>query len=711
MTTQIRAIRATVFLAFLISSFVPGAIQAQDDPGASSDVEMPDLQIEDTADETVAEDVDYFARDSFSVRTVVCPFKGAVEYKPGEISCGRLEVPENREKARSRMIEIAFTKIHAKKPDDWNAEEDGEWTKREDPIIYLTGGPGVKAQGYVDRLKEHGVRETRDLYILEQRGIGWSGDYCPDYSLFDPSVANTPVWEEYQRASLKAMESCFAKAKAARVDLSGYSSIENARDVRALRQALGHDQWNVWGISYGSILGQAYLKEDPEGIRAAVIDAIVPLQQDITFHHIARYYNRVLTMLEDACNADAACAKNFPNLVENYKNAIRAVAANPIELDAIDEELFPSGKAYIYHDLIGAAPFSLFYEQKNYPSLPAFIAALTQMVEEKNYDALRMITAGGSPTVDISQGMYDAIACNDAWHPGIKKAFEEDGLDHPVLSMIFGDPALADEQAQICRRYGAAPRPAEDYLAVETGIRTLIVEGAMDPITPPPLAQAILPGFSNGTYVEFAFAGHGPTRSVECAGEFLTKFYDDPNGELDMSCPESMEAPDFTGPLFETGALPKIGALAAEDPKNVMVPALWIGLPAIVFLFGAVIFTLAPVARVINRSGADSTGGARLMAWLTSLAGTASIGGLGAAIGLTAQENPLLLLAGLPGWSMWFAVAGLVAGPLGAFLLWTTLRARMRTSMPVGVLLGLLLTGVAGIALSAWLVTWGFLPL
>lgn len=707
MTTQFRAMRATVFLAFLVSALLPAALSAQEVAA-----ELTAALAENSAEPEPAEEtLDLFARDSFTARTVVCPFKGEVEYKPGEISCGRLEVPENREKSRSRMIEIAFTKIHAKQPDDWNAEENGEWVKRDDPIIYLTGGPGVKAQGYVARLKDHGVRETRDLYILEQRGIGWSSDYCPDYSLFDPSAANTPVWGEYQRASLKAMESCFAKAKAARVDLSGYSSIENARDVKALRQALGYDQWNVWGISYGSILGQAYLKEDPEGVRAAVIDAIVPLQQDITFHNIARYYDRVLTMLEDACNDDAACAKDFPNLVANYKDAIKAVAASPIEIDAIDEELFPSGKAYIYHDLIGAAPFSLFYEQKNYPSLPAFIAALTRMVEEKDYDALRMITAGGSAAVDISQGMYDAIACNDGWHAGIRKAFEEDGLDHPVLSMIFGDPALADEQAQICKRYGATARPAEDYAAVETDIRTLIVEGAMDPITPPPLAEKILPGFSNGTYVEFAFAGHGPTRSVECAGEFLTKFYDDPNGELDTSCPESMEAPDFAGPLFETSAFANLGAIAAEDRKKVLVPALWLGLPAIAFVFGVIIFTLAPLARIINRAGAASTGGARLLAWATALAGAASIGGIGAAAAMTAQENALLLLVGLPGWAVWFAIAGLLAGPMGAMLLWLTLRARMRTALPVGVLFGLLLTGAAGIALAAWLAVWGFMPL
>ena len=164
--------------------------------------------------ETAEPAPDLFSRDKFHLRDIVCPFKGQVDYEPGDISCSLFEVPENREKARSRMIELHVVKLHARKPDNWDTEEKGEWKKREDPIIYFTGGPGAKAQGYVERFKDHGARDVRDLYILEQRGIGWSADFCQDYSLFDPSVSNTPDWGAYQEAALKAMEACFAKAKA-----------------------------------------------------------------------------------------------------------------------------------------------------------------------------------------------------------------------------------------------------------------------------------------------------------------------------------------------------------------------------------------------------------------------------------------------------------------------------------------------------------------
>ena len=277
--------------------------------------------------------------------------------------------------------------------------------------------------------------------------------------------------------------------------------------------------------------------------------------------------------------------------------------------------------------------------------------------------------------------------------------------------MIFGDPSLADEQAKICKRYGANARPAEEYLPVETNIRTLLVEGAMDPITPPPLAKLILPGFSNGTYVEFAYAGHGPTRSVKCAGEFLNKFYDNPEGELDLSCPESMERPEFSGPLFATNGLTNLAVMFTEDKKSVAFPVIWIGLAAVIFVFGAIVYTISPVARLINRSGAMPTGGARLIAWITALAGAGSIGGIAAGAAMAAQENALLLLTGLPGWTKLAALAGLAAGPLGLLLLWLTVKARIATPLPIGVSLGLLLTGAAGVALAAWIAVWGFLPL
>ena len=121
---------------------------------------------------------DLFARDSYRIDTVVCPFKGEIEYEPGDIECGLLEVPENREDPDSRFIELHFVKLNSrwgKDEEEDDEEEDSGLApgKRDDPVIYLTGGPGARVNYYVGRFKDHTLLDHRDLYILEQRGIGF----------------------------------------------------------------------------------------------------------------------------------------------------------------------------------------------------------------------------------------------------------------------------------------------------------------------------------------------------------------------------------------------------------------------------------------------------------------------------------------------------------------------------------------------------------
>lgn len=684
-------------------------------PGADIDAGGQGIENLASPQVEVQPDTDYFKRDTYKITPVLCPFKGELDYDPENLSCRLLEVPENREKSRGRKIELSVIKLHARKPEKWDAEQKGEWRKREDPIIYLTGGPGAKAINYVSRFQNHGVRDTRDLYILEQRGIGFSDDFCPLYAGRNPAWNNVDTRKKAHEASLAAMEDCFAKAKANGVDLSGYSTIENARDVKALRKALNIKKWNVWGISYGSILGQAYLKEDPIGIRTAVIDAIVPLYPGTTLHNTTKYYVRDLDLLAEACAENKTCQEHFSDMRDRLKKGVEAVAATPIETDAIDLEANPSGKSWIFEDLVGGAPFALFYEQKNYAIMPAFIDALMNAVEKRDGKSFQILSAGGNPMNGSSQGMFNAISCRDGWIDKSAAASLEDIEAFPTMSKVLvgtltSPPELVEEHLRICKRYGAEPRDASDYLPVQTDIRTLLVEGAMDPITPPPLAKEILPGFSNGTYVEFAFAGHGPTRSVECAGDFLTKFFDYPDGELDLSCPESMAPPKFVGPLLETSAFTKLGTLGADEPKKLFKPIAWIGTSALILIIGTLIYNIAPVARLINGNRVLPTGGARQLAWITSIIGTSAVIGLAFASFATYDASEFLLLVGLLGWAKWFSFAGLFAGLLSIALLATTVRARLRETLPIGVMIGFVLTAVAGISLAMFIIYWGLAP-
>jgi pimeloyl-ACP methyl ester carboxylesterase len=674
---------------------------------------------QNVADDANSVAPDLYARDSYRIDTLVCPFKERIEYEPGEIECGLLQVPENREDPNSRFIELHFVKLSSTWDDEKEEEEDEdeedsglEPGKRDDPVIYLTGGPGAAAEYYVGRFEDHGIRKHRDLYILEQRGIVNSGDFCETYFTRNPEIGNVDTLEKSAAASLIAAEDCARNATAAGVDITAYNTVENARDVKALRIALGFDQWNVWGISYGTLLGQAYIKEDPEGILAIALDAIVPLDAratDISWR-VINWYDRDLKKLDELCQADDGCAGSFPDLGERVRDAARATMDNPIVVDVKDTESYPTGKAYFMSDIAAFLPFVLFYEQSNYAALPAIIHAWADAVESRDEALFKAIAIAPGDFFGGSQGMYDAIMCNDGYREAAIGSITADRAEFPVLTNAFAIEGDAEAWAQSCIDIGAPPRPREDFAPVQTDIPTLLIEGDMDPITPPPLAHVIEPGFANGTYVEFPYAGHGPSRSVECAGDLLNKFYDDPAAEPDLSCVDEMEVPEFLGSLYRTNFGARFAVLALENKEDLPKVASWGGASVLVVLIGFLVLTFAPLVRRVEKRQPAPAEGARLATWAAAASGTAALAIFGAAAGVSYELSEMLLAFGMVGWAALGAWAGVLAGLTGVLALVLTVKARRSVALPLGTVAGFVLTGLSAVSLSVFLIVWGLGP-
>jgi len=662
---------------------------------------------------------DLFARDTYRIDKLVCPFKGKIDYEPGDIECGLLQVPENRENPNSRFIELHFVKLNSRwgKDDDEKDEEEDSGLppgKRDDPIIYLTGGPGAPVTYYVGRFKDHTILDHRDMYILEQRGIAYSGDFCRFYGSRKPESDDVETFAESLEASHINMIDCATNARAAGVDLVAYNTIENARDVKALRRALGFEKWNVWGISYGSILGQAYIKEDPEGILAVALDAIMPLEirESELYWRVIHWYERDLQKIQAICQSQPGCAKRYPDVPGRLREAVQSVVDKPIVVDVKDVENFPSGKARIFQDVVAFLPFVFLYEQDHYPALPGLIYAWADAVETRDETFFKALASPGGDAGfgDSSQGMSDAIFCTDGDAEAQARASKKDLVEYPIIGSALGTIESIDRGMTLCRELGMPQRPARQYAAVKTDIPALIIEGDMDPITPPPNAKAILPGFSNGTYVEFPYAGHGPSRSVKCAGHMLNKFYDNPTAEPDLSCTEEMEEPQMWAPMFTTSIAPKLLALMGEDKKKLAIPGAWLGLSTLIVFIAFVNLTFAPVGRRIDHSRAVDTGGARLYGWLAAALSVLSLGILGAAFAATAEAGELLLIFGLVPWAKIGAWAGVLAGVMGLVTIITILRAKLESPLPFGTWMGLLITGVGALGFGLFLWFWGIRP-
>jgi len=87
-----------------------------------------------------------------------------------------------------------------------------------------------------------------------------------------------------------------------------------------------------------------------------------------------------------------------------------------------------------------------------------------------------------------------------------------------------------------------------------------------------------------------------------------------------------------------------------------------------------------------------------------------SVAVFGFAINATYDLLEAVLLFGLVSWAKHAAVAGLLAGVAGVATVILAVRGHRRTTQPFGTLLGLLVTGLAAISLSVFLIAWDLGP-
>ncbi|MEL0036709.1 MAG: alpha/beta hydrolase, partial [Gammaproteobacteria bacterium] len=681
----------------------------------TAETESIEVEPGEQNDEMMATDAPYFNDYVSGITTVICPFKEEIDYEVGRVKCGFIMVPENREKPGSRMIRVLFAHIVAsgRLPSDDDEDSSEEPIEvREDPIAYLTGGPGVGIEPYVTRFLEHDLTKTRDMYILNQRGISNSGQFCPFFSLTNRESVTAVSLYENEAEEAERTKACFASATARGIDLTGYNTVENARDVRALRLALGFDSWNVWGISYGSHLGQMLTQVDEEGIRALVLDAIVPndLGDLMRIHRwVARNHDLVFA------ECDRQEASICEGLRERFIAAYNSMVDNPMTVPALDEEIYPAGVATPSALIIGFATFAMQYEQDEHPAIPSVMRAMSQYAEDRDEEIFQAFTVAGGPFSGLSAGMAGAVRCNDGYVHSQAEVAEEDLQEDFGFKQGLFTIEGAQLQAQACEDSGLAPRDRADYQPVKTSIPTLIINGDWDPITPPALAEHIAPGFENGRLIIVPYAGHGPTRSMpECAGQVMNDFYDDPTQDitqLDATCfEEGVDAPEFLD-YTHTDATLRLLTRFSDDPKRLVMPGLSLGFVVIVLATGLIAIILGAFSRRLSSHPEPSRNigpnTPRLLGFITAALSIIGLSFIGAGFAATIEVSELSVIAGIAPPAGTGALLIFLSALMGLATIYSVFNANKSSTIRRRTIIGLPLIGICAVLLMIILASWG----
>jgi pimeloyl-ACP methyl ester carboxylesterase len=456
------------------------------------------------------------------VETTACWMELTDDLVEGEnVDCGYLTVPEDRTDPDSPTIHLAYAILRA--PAD---------SVQPDPVIYLAGGPGGNAVGELTAWAETPYLQDRDLILLDQRGTGNSL----------PSL-NCP---EAEAGEEDATQACRDRLIGEGVNLQAYNSAENAADVADLRVALGYDEWNLYGISYGTRLALTVMRDHPEGIRSVIIDSVYPPEVN-SWEEYGQNTAAEFDKLFQLCAADADCSAAYPDLQQTFETAVKGLNAQPVEYtgtdangDSVDQSL--SGDDFI--DRL----FQILYSSESIPYVPYVISE----VANGNYAALDDLESGAAleygrqsaadEDVSDSEGMNLSVDCQE------EVAFndEETALDNvPAKPAVLHDNSVNAIQSTFsdCQTWGVKAANKIEAQPVVSDIPTLVVAGELDPITPAKWAKSAASHLKNSFYYVFPGGGHGVIDLDECTQGIMQTFLDDPTQQPDDACVSDISEP------------------------------------------------------------------------------------------------------------------------------------------------------------------------
>ena len=261
------------------------------------------------------------------------------------------------------------------------------------------------------------IRNQFNIVSFDPRGTGSSDPLqCGTSPSQLASVSSLPAAAGQPLPGAPAFTG-MAKACATQTDPAPYiDTVNTARDMDRLRQALGVATISFYGLSYGTVLGAVYAELFPHRIDTMVLDGAVDVNASLTQQagEEAPAAERSLNHVFASCTAQGSCPLG-PDPSAFFTALATSLRTHPLPAPG-------SGDTYpvTEGDLDTATLFALSFTQ----SIPAYLSALLA-AHQGNGAPLRALSleletdTNGAPLVDALW----AITCNDAaLHPSPTQA-------------------------------------------------------------------------------------------------------------------------------------------------------------------------------------------------------------------------------------------------------------------------------------------------
>jgi pimeloyl-ACP methyl ester carboxylesterase len=440
------------------------------------------------------------------------------------VRCGYVLAPENHDTPDTATIRLPVVILPALSA-----------TPAPDPLFMAQGGPGGSTLDYFvyalagTQLGDQ-LRAERDVVLVEQRGTLYADPFlgCTELDALVYDTLNTVLSRaEFRALQFDALKACQQRLTSAGVDLSSYNSLQNVNDMHLVRAALGYEQINFYGVSYGTMLVQHYMRAYPQTLRTAIIDAVVPLQTNFLTEYPANA-QRVFDVLFAACRADADCNATYPTLEQDFYATAARLNAEPAPVVLLDAD-----NATLYDDLFTGDDwlqlvFRMMYSTELIPLMPQLIDIMYR--EVPGYlDILGELHSFYQFRFTTARGMYYSTLCAE------DADFTAADINNATVRAEVARVFTVDRFMTVCPMWAVETLGAGLDAPVQSDIPTLVLSGEFDPITPPSNGKTAAATLANAYVYTFPGVGHGAF-DVPCGTAIMAQFLSQPATSPDASC-------------------------------------------------------------------------------------------------------------------------------------------------------------------------------
>ncbi len=448
----------------------------------------------------------------------------SVELQPCELDngepalCGTYEVFEDRSSMSGRMLSLKIVVLPARTD-----------SPEPDPVFFVAGGPGQAATGQAHWFTDTVFRANRDVVFVDQRGTG-DGHYLQcRFSGSDESPEGymESVWDP------ESFAEC-ARELAQNFDLTKYTTDIAMDDLNEVRIAMGYDQINLVGGSYGTRASMVFMRRHGEHVRSAVLNGTAPMEFKNPLFH-ARAAQEALDRVLEMCALDPACNEAFPNVATKFEQVLARVEREPVEVtfqpEGIDRPLTAKLGRYEFASALRV----MMYGTEGALSAPFLIDRAASGDFAPFAETVFFSNRGIRDA--LAWGMLLCVVCNED-----VARIREDEIEAATNGTYLGDRRVREQMA-VCDVWPKAAVHAGYGDPVISDVPTLVLSGEIDPVTSAYWGQVTSDNLANSQHLIFPSAHFvfGP-----CADDITLQFVNSGSVEgLNTECMSDVKYPPF----------------------------------------------------------------------------------------------------------------------------------------------------------------------